>query len=66
MKEKKKKKTNIRKTFPIFILIYLLIKLVVKFLRELLIKIKTSEEDGSKEENDVEVFEEEALDEEEH
>ncbi|MDP8227155.1 MAG: hypothetical protein P9L89_05905 [Candidatus Celaenobacter polaris] len=66
MKEKKKKKTNIRKTFSIFILIYLLIKLVVKFLRELVIKIKTSEEDGSKEENDVEVFEEEAPDEEEH
>ncbi len=66
MKEKKKKKTNIRKTLSIFILIYLLIKVVLKFLRELVIKIKTSEKDGSKEENDVEVFEEEALDEEEH
>ena len=65
MNDKKKTKTKFWKNLSIFILIFFIIKLVAKFLKELGIKYKLSCVDDFKDEEEVELSEDDNLEDQE-
>ncbi len=60
MKDKKKRKTKFWKSFSILILIFLLIKVVVKFIKENMNKYNLGEKEVIKDDEEVDIFENDA------